>query len=158
MTSPSKRVSASRVELNQFMMAEHANMQGTVHGGVIMKLADEAGGLCAIRHAQRPVVTVTIDSMTFHSPVHVGDVLNLQAHMHFVGRTSMEVGIKVIAEDPISGQQVHTNSAYAVYVALDDDGKPTRVPGLILESDEERQRWAAGERRQARRLQEDHDQ
>ncbi len=147
-----KRVTDSQVFLNHFMMPEHANLLGNVHGGVILKLVDEAGGLCAMRHAQRPAVTVVIDSMSFLSPVHVGDVINLRARLNSVGRTSMEVGIKVIAENPLTGEKTHTSSAYAVYVALDDQGHPIPVAGLTLESDEEEQRWKESKARQTRRL------
>ncbi len=150
--APAKRVTDSQVELNFFMMIEHANLYGNVHGGVIMKLVDEAGALCAMRHAQRPTVTVAIDSVTFLSPVQVGNVLNLKACLTFVGRSSMEVGVKVIAEDPLTGQKTHTNSAYAVYVALSNDGRPVFVPRLLLETELEQQRWNEGERRQKRRL------
>lgn len=147
-----KNVSDSRVELHHFMMPEHANLHGNVHGGVIMKLADEAGALCAIRHANRPAVTVAIDSMTFLSPVHVGDVLALKASLNYVGRTSMEVGVKVIAENPLTGEKTHTNSAYAVYVALDPAGKPIRVPELELSTDDDKRRWNDAKERQERRL------
>jgi len=147
-----KLVPESQVELNHFMMPEHANLHGNVHGGVIMKLADEAGALCAIRHANRPTVTVAIDSMTFLSPVQVGDVLNLKASLNYVGRTSMEVGVKVIAENPITGKKTHTNSAYMVYVALNEKGKPIEVPRLIVKSKEERRRWDEAKERQTRRL------
>ncbi len=105
-----------------------------------------------MRHAQRPTVTVAIDSVTFLSPVQVGNVLNLKASLNFVGRSSMEVGVKVIAEDPLTGQKTHTNSAHAVYVALSNDGRPIIVPRLLLETDAEQQRWDEGERRQRRRL------
>ena len=152
MARPRKRIADSLVELNQFMMPEHANMMGNVHGGEIMKRVDEAGALCAIRHAQRPVVTVAIDSMTFHSPVRVGEVLCLRAHMNYVGRTSLEVGIEVIAEDPISGKCTHTNSALAVYVALGEDGRPIDVPELELVNATELARWEAAKERQHRRL------
>ncbi len=154
MTKSSKTVADSRVELNHFMMPEHANLLGNVHGGIIMKLVDEAGALCAIRHAQRPAVTVAIDSMIFHFPVRVGDVLRLLAQLNHVGRTSMEVGIEVIADNPITGSQIRTNSATAVYVALGEGGKPVGVPRLELQTDEERRRSAAAQARQARRLQE----
>ena len=147
-----KAVVDSQVELNHFMMPEHANIHGNVHGGVIMKLADEAGALCAIRHANRPAVTVAIDSMTFLSPVHVGEVLTLVASLNYVGRTSMEVGVKVIAENPLTGDKTHTNSAYAVYVALDDAGRPIQVPRLNVQPGEEQRRWDAALARQARRL------
>lgn len=147
-----KSARESQVTLNQLMLPEHANPFGNVHGGIIMKLVDEAGGLCAIRHAQRPAVTVAIDSMTFYSPVHVGDLLTLHANLNYTGTTSMEVGVKVIAENPITGEQTHTNSAYLVYVALDDSERPAPVPRLILETDDDHRRWQEAEERQSYRL------
>jgi uncharacterized protein (TIGR00369 family) len=134
------------------MLPQHANPRGNIHGGVIMKLVDEAGALCAMRHAQRQVVTVAIDSMTFHSPVQVGELVTLEASLNRVGRSSMEVEVQVTAEDPLTGECTHTNTAFLVYVALDKDGRPTRVPPLILETDEERRRWAEAEERQQDRL------
>jgi len=113
---------------------------------------DEAAAIAAMRHSQRPAVTIAVDSITFKSPVHIGQLVTLQATVTYVRRTSMEVSVRVHAEDPISGKLEHTNSAYFVFVALGDDGKPTRVPGLILETDEDRERFAAGERRQQHRL------
>jgi uncharacterized protein (TIGR00369 family) len=147
-----KHVKDSQITLNQLMLPHHTNPMGNVHGGEIMKLVDETGALCAIRHAQRPVVTLAIDSMTFHSPVHVGDLVALSASLNWVGRSSIEVGVRVIAENPLTGEQTHTNTAYLVYIALDETGRPTEVPRLILETDEERQRWAEAEARQQRRL------
>jgi uncharacterized protein (TIGR00369 family) len=147
-----KHVKDSQITLNQLMLPHHTNPMGNVHGGEIMKLVDETGALCAIRHAQRPVVTLAIDSMTFHSPVHVGDLVALSASLNWVGRSSIEVGVRVIAENPLTGEQTHTNTAYLVYIALDERGRPTEVPRLILETDEERQRWAEAEARQQRRL------
>jgi acyl-CoA hydrolase len=151
-----KRVKDSRITLNQLMLPEDANYMGNVHGGVVMKLVDNTGGLCAMRHAQRQVVTVAIDSMTFYSPVHVGDVLTLNASINWVGRSSMEVGVRVVAENPLTGECTHTNTAFLVYVALDDKGQPSEVPPLILETDEERRRWAEAELRQKRRLERRH--
>lgn len=148
----SKQVKDSQVTLHQFMLPQHANPMGNVHGGVIMKLVDEAAGLCAMRHAQHPAVTIAIDSMTFHSPVRVGDVVSFNASLNWVGHTSMEVGVRVIAEDPLTGERTHTNSAYLVFVALGDDGRSVEVPPLTLETDEERRRWAEAEVRQQRRL------
>jgi uncharacterized protein (TIGR00369 family) len=147
-----KHVRDSQVTLAVAMNPADANPLGNVHGGVIMKLVDEAGGICAIRHARRPTVTVTMDSMTFLSPVRVGDLVTFRGSINWVGRTSIEVGIRVEAENVLTGQVTHTNSAYAVYVALDDGGKPTPVPPLILESDEERRHWDEGVHRQAHRL------
>ena len=147
-----KRVKDSIIFLHQLAMPEHANPLGKVHGGFIMKMADEAGGICAMRHAQRPAVTIAIDSMIFHSPVNVGDLIMMEAVINYVGNTSMEVGIKVTAENPITGEQTHTNSAYLVYVALDDEGYPVKVPELIVETEAEQLRWDAAKARQVHRL------
>ena len=149
-----KTVSASRISLAQMMQPEHANNLGNVHGGWIMKLVDDAGALACMRHAQHRVVTVAIDSMVFRHPIRLGDLVLLTAELTDVGRTSMEVEIQVQAENPISGERAHTNTAYAVYVALDDAGKPTPVPALIAETPEERRRQTDARRRQARRLKE----
>lgn len=149
---PPKTVSQSRVEMHQLMLPEHANAYGNVHGGVIMKIVDETGGICAMRHANRPCVTIAIDDMTFVSPVHVGELLCCRASVNYVGRTSIEIGVKVHAENPITGEVTHTNSAYLVYVAIDDHGKPCSVPGVTLQTDEERRRWEQGLARQERRI------
>ncbi len=140
--------------MHQLMMPTHANALGNVHGGHVMKLVDEAGGIAAMRHAQRPCVTVAMDSMTFHSAVHVGELMSCEALVSYVGRTSIEVEVTVTAENPISGETTHTNSATLVYVALDDAGRPCEVPGLELETDEERRRWRQAEERQTERLRE----
>ncbi len=150
---PAKCSSDSEVTLSQQMMPSDANPLGNVHGGHIMKLVDEAGGLAAMRHARRPVVTVAMDSMSFLSPVRVGHLLTLRARVNWVGKSSIEVGIRVEAENPVTGEITHTNSAFAVFVAMDDSGRPTNIPPLILESDEERRRWIEGEERQEIRLQ-----
>jgi uncharacterized protein (TIGR00369 family) len=134
------------------MMPAHANAMGNVHGGVILKIADEAAAICAMRHARRQCVTVAIDSVSFHSPVHVGELLALEASLTYVGRTSLEVRVSVTAEEPISGVITHTNSAYFVFVALDAQGQAASVPALELETDEERKRQAEGAERQKRRL------
>lgn len=147
-----KPISASRVTLHAFMQPEHANAIGNVHGGWIMKLADEAGGLAAIRHARQVCVTIAIDTMTFREPVHIGDLLMLTAELTWVGRTSMEVEVKVTAENPLTGQQTHTNTAYIVYVAIDQHERPVPVPPLIPETEAERARMEAAQERQAYRL------
>ncbi len=149
---PPKRARDSQVFLSQQMMPSEANPLGNIHGGHVMKLVDEAGGLAAMRHARRPVVTVAVDSMSFLSPVTVGYLLTLRSAVNWVGRTSIEVGVHVEAENPITGEIMHTNSAFAVYVALDDDGRPTPVPPIILETEDERRRWDEGELRQEIRL------
>lgn len=149
---PAKRASASQLTLSHQTLPADANPLGNVHGGIVMKLVDEAGGLCAIRHARRPVVTVAIDSMTFLSPVRVGDLLTMHATVNWVGHSSIEVGIRVEAENPITGDITHTNSAYAVYVALDEAGRPAAAPPLIIETEEERRHWEEAEARQSHRL------
>ncbi len=149
---PAKCASESQVTLSQQMMPSDANPLGNVHGGHIMKLVDEAGGLAAMRHARRPVVTVTVDSMSFLSPVKVGHLLTLRSSVNWVGRTAIEVGIRVEAENPITGEITHTNSAFAVYVALDDEGHPCPVPPLIVQTCDEKRRWAEAAQRQDRRL------
>ena len=138
------------------MERQHANLRGNVHGGWIMKLVDQAGGLAATRHAQCSVVTVAIDQMTFHEPIRVGDLVTLHAALTYVGRTSMEVRVEVIAEDPILGTKSHTNTAYLVYVALDEEGHPKPVPGLVAETALEQKRMDAGKNRQKARLERRH--
>lgn len=154
MTNPlaPKTMRASRVTLAQLMQPEHANTQGNVHGGVIMKLVDEAGALACMRHAQRRVVTVAMDRMTFRQPIRIGDMVMLTAEVTYVGRTSMEVEVHVEAENPISGVRTYTNNAYLVFVALDDENRPAPVPPLVAETPDERERMEAGRARQAARL------
>ncbi len=147
-----KRVQDSEVVLAQLMLPTDANPQGNVHGGTIMKLIDTAAGMCATRHARTFVVTAEIDSVTFLSPVFVGNLVTLRAHLNWVGRTSMEVEVCVEAENPLTGEITHTNSAYAVYVALDSAGRPVPVPRLLLETEEEQRCWAEAEERRAHRL------
>ncbi len=149
---PSKPAHASRVTLSQLMHPEHANLLGNVHGGWIMKLVDEAGALACMRHAQKKVVTVAIDSMTFRQPIRIGDLIVLNAEVTYTGKTSMEVEVQVIAENPVTGEQSHTNTAYLVYVALDDEGRPTNVPGLATETEEEKARMVQAQKRQAYRI------
>ncbi len=143
---------ASRVTLSQLMHPEHANLIGNVHGGWIMKLVDEAGALACMRHAQKKVVTVAIDSMTFRQPIRIGDLIVLNAEVTYTGRTSMEAEVQVVAENPVTGVQTHTNTAYLVYVALDDEGRPTDVPALVVETEEEKARMVQAKKRQAYRI------
>ena len=147
-----KPIRASRVTLSQLMHPEHANLLGNVHGGWIMKLVDEAGALACMRHAQKKVVTVAIDSMTFRQPIRIGDLIVLNAEVTYTGKSSMEVEVQVVAENPVTGEQTHTNTAYLVYVALDDEGRPTSVPALITETEEEKVRMAQAQKRQAYRI------
>jgi uncharacterized protein (TIGR00369 family) len=147
-----KTVSASRIKISQLMQPEHANNLGNVHGGVIMKLVDEAGALACMRHAQQRVVTVAVDQMTFRQPIRLGDLVTLTAEVSYVGRTSMEAEVHVEAENPITGERTFTNDAYLVYVALDQDGNPVPVPPLIPETEDQRLRMQEGKARQEYRL------
>jgi uncharacterized protein (TIGR00369 family) len=147
-----KPISASRVTLSQLMHPEHANLLGNVHGGWIMKLADEAGALSCMRHAQKKVVTVAIDSMTFRQPIKLGDLVILNSEVTYTGRTSMEATVQVVAENPITGERTHTNTAYLVYVALDDEGCPTAVPPVKAETEADQRKMELAQERQARRL------
>ena len=147
-----KNTHASQVTLSQLMHPEHANLLGNVHGGWIMKLVDEAGALACMRHAQKKVVTVAIDSMTFRQPIRIGDLIILNAKVTYTGNTSMEAEVQVVAENPVTGEQTNTNTAYLVYVALDDEGHPSAVPALIVETDEEKAQMALAKKRQAHRI------
>jgi acyl-CoA hydrolase len=142
----------SEVTLSQLMDLSHANFMGNVHGGEIMKLIDTAAGIAAGRHAGGPVVTASLDQMSFLHAVHVGSVVFVHASVNDVGRTSMEVGVRVEAEDLVSGERTHTSSAYLVFVALDERAQPRPVPPLEPETDKERRRQAEAKIRREHRL------
>lgn len=154
MTDPirPKTMRASRIQIAQLMHPEHANLLGNVHGGWIMKLADEAGALACMRHAQRRVVTVAINSMVFRNPIKIGDLVLLNAEVTYTGRSSMEAEVQVQAENPITGERTHTNTAYLVYVALDEAGKPTPVAPIKAETEDEKLKMESAKARQAQRL------
>jgi uncharacterized protein (TIGR00369 family) len=146
-----KKASETSVIMVQPMSPQDANQAGNVNGGVIMKLIDQAGAIVAQRHTQTNIVTASVDRIDFLHPVFIGDVLSLKASLNLVGRTSMEVGVRVESENPLNGEIRHTASAFLTYVALDKSGKPTEVPPLILETDAEKRRNEdARARREAR--------
>jgi acyl-CoA hydrolase len=148
-----RTVSESRSVLAQMMGPALANPSGFVHGGTVMRLCDEAAATAAIRHSRARVVTAAVDRMTFVAPVHVGDLLTLRSSVNAVWRTSMEVGVRVHSEDPISGDVRHTNSAYITLVAVDEDGHPVAaVPPLRCESPDELRREREAQVRRANRL------
>ncbi len=142
----------SRIQIAQMMQPEHANSQGNVHGGWIMKLVDEAAALAAMRHAGHRAVTVAMDRMVFRQPIYIGNLVILEAMVTYAGRTSMEIEVDVVAENPITRQRTHTNTAFLVYVAIDDEGKPTQIPPLVAETPEEQARMDAAKARQQARL------
>jgi uncharacterized protein (TIGR00369 family) len=146
-----KRVKDSSVTIAQMMIPQDANPAGNIHGGVIVKLIDTAAGVVASRHARSNVVTASIDRLDFHHPVFIGDLLFFRASLNFVGQTSMEIGVRVEAENLLTGELRHTASAYLTYVALDTASRPRPIPPLILETDEEiRRNREAKMRREAR--------
>jgi uncharacterized protein (TIGR00369 family) len=147
-----KRVQESSVIMAQQMNPQDANPAGNVHGGVIMKLIDTAAGAVAIRHARSNAVTASIDRLDFFHPVFVGDFVTLRASLNFVGRTSMEVGVRVESENLLTGERRHTSTAYLTYVALDGQGQPLSLSPMILETDEEKRRNREAKVRRETRL------
>jgi acyl-CoA hydrolase len=151
---PSKAVRESQHETSELMMPEHANNLGHVFGGVILSLMDKCAAIAAFRHSRASVVTASIDRVDFREPIHLGDLVVMKASVNYVGRSSMEVGVRVEAEDLLSGLRRHTNSCYMTFVAVDRDGRPIEVPALRPETEQELRRHMAAEARRRRRLEE----
>ena len=149
-----RNISESKAVLARVMMPQDANMSGNVFGGTILKMVDEISFVSATRHARTNVVTASLDKMDFHSPVHIGDLVTLYSIVNAAWHSSMEVGVKVTAENVRTGEVRHTGSSYLTVVALDRDGKPTEVPELILETEEDARRNAEANERRKRRLEE----
>jgi len=149
-----KPASDSEAVLVKWMGIGDANSAGFVHGGIVMKLCDEVAGIAAIRHCRSRVVTAAMDRMTFILPVNVGELVTCTAKVNAAWRTSMEVGVRVEAENPRTGDHHHTSAAYLTMVAVDDDGKPSPVPPLLAESDTEQRRQREAELRRQNRLSE----
>ncbi|MER5878949.1 acyl-CoA thioesterase [Streptomyces sp. NPDC060235] len=150
---PGKPTSASRTTLSHIMTHNDTNLLGTVHGGVIMKLVDDAAGAVAGRHSGGPAVTASMDEMAFLEPVRVGDLVHVKAQVNWTGRTSMEVGVRVLAErwnESTPAQQV--GSAYLVFAAVDADGKPRRVPQVLPETERDERRYQEAQIRRTHRL------
>ena len=134
-------------------MPMDANVAGNVFGGAILRLIDEVGSIVAFKHARSNVVTASIDRMDFYSSVYIGDLLSLIASINYVHKTSMEIGVRVEAENPVTGRARHTGTCFLTYVALDKNRKPSPVPPLIPETELEKRRWAEAETRRNLRLQ-----
>jgi acyl-CoA hydrolase len=147
-----KPASASRSAMIRWMSLVDANSAGFVHGGVVMKLCDEAAGVASVRHSGTRVVTAGMDRMTFLEPVNVGDLLTCSAMVNAAWRTSMEVGVRVEAESPRTGDKRHTSTAYLTMVAVDEHGKPVPVPPLLAETEDEQRRQREAEVRRRHRL------
>ena len=148
-----KTVAGSKTVMSRTMLPSDANPYGNVHGGEVMKLIDAVAGAAATRHARARVVTARIDQLSFLAPVYVGHLVTAKASVNHVGRTSMEVGVRVEAEDMLTGNVVHVASAYLVFVATDEQGRPVSLPPLLAETEEERRRMKAAETRRSLRLQ-----
>ena len=151
---PSRFVRESQHETSEIMMPQHANNLGNVFGGVILSMMDRAAAVAAIRHSRTTCVTASIDRVDFREPIHLGDLVIMKASVNYVGRTSMEIGVRVEAEDLLSGSRRHTNSCYLTFVAIDRNGRPVEIPGVIPETPEEQRRYAAARERRRRRLEE----
>jgi acyl-CoA hydrolase len=147
-----KPVSDSCAVLSHLMGVTDANNVGNIHGGIIMKLVDEAAGLAAIKHSGRLAVTAGMDRMNFMFPIHLGEVVMFRATVNAAWRTSMEVGVRVEAENPLTGEVRHTNTAYLTMVALDEEGRPALVPPSVAGNASERRRMREAEMRRANRL------
>jgi acyl-CoA hydrolase len=138
----------------RIMMPMDANVAGNVFGGSIMRLIDEVASIVAFKHARSNVVTASLDRMDFYSPVYIGDLLRLIASINYTHRTSMEIGVRVEAENPLTGEVRHTGTCFLTYVALDKNRKPTLVPHLKPVTAEEKRRWKQAEQRRSARLRE----
>jgi acyl-CoA hydrolase len=136
------------------MMPQDANNLGHVFGGVVLSMMDTAAAVAAIRHARTTCVTASIDRVDFREPIHLGDLVIMKSSVNYVGRTSMEVGVRVEAEELVTGNRRHTNSCYLTFVAVDRNGRPVEVPALAPETADERRRYAAAQERRRRRLEE----
>ncbi|HID30280.1 MAG TPA: acyl-CoA thioesterase [Desulfobacterales bacterium] len=146
-----KTVAESRLEMAQIMFPMDANPAGNVYGGSIMKLIDTAAGIVAYRHCRTNVVTASMDRLDFHQPVFMGELVVLRASINYAGSTSMEVGVRVEAEDLMTGEIRHTNSAYVTMVSLDENRKPTPIPKIMPETQDEERRFEEGKIRARRR-------
>ena len=142
----------SEAVMSELMMPQHANIMGNVFGGVLLSLVDRAAAVAAIRHARRPCVTVSVDKVNFREPIRVGELVTALANVNFTGHSSMEIGVKVIAENVLTGERRHTNSCYLTYVALDDNGHPTQVPPVLPETPDEKRRYDRAAKRRATRV------
>ena len=151
---PSKAVRESQHETSELMMPEHSNNHGHVFGGVILSMMDKCAAIAAFRHSRAEVVTASIDRVDFREPILLGDLVVMKASVNYVGRSSMEVGVRVEAEDLLSGRRRHTNSCYLTFVAVDRNGRPIEVPALRPETDQEVRRNLAAHERRRRRLEE----
>lgn len=149
-----RTVHATQHETAELMMPQHANVLGHVFGGVILSMMDTTAAVSAMRHARMTCVTASVDRVDFREPIHVGDLVIMRSSVNYVGTTSMEVGVRVEAENLLDGVRRHTNSCYLTFVAIDRNGRPVRVPPIVAETADEIRRLAAAKERRRRRLEE----
>lgn len=150
----SKPVRESQHETSELMMPHNANNLGHVFGGVVLSMMDKTAAVAALRHSRLNVVTASIDRVDFREPIHVGDLVVMKASVNYVGKTSMEVGVRVEAEELLTGRRRHTNSCYLTFVAVDSNGRPIAVPSVVPETPDEVRRFQAAEQRRRIRLHE----
>ena len=146
-----KPMSASHVEMTELVLPGDTNSQGNIFGGRVMQLIDVAAGVAAVRHARMPVNTVFVDQLDFKHPIKMGHIVVLFARVEYVGRSSMEICVEVFSENPLSGERIKTTTAHLTYVGLNQDGRPTPVPDVIPEGDEEKRRYQEAKERRERR-------
>ena len=147
-----KKISDSKVQIAQVMMPEHSNVGGNVHGGYILKLVDQAGAIVAARHTHQNCVTASVDRVDFISPVYIGNLVFAMASINYTGKTSMEIGVRIEAECLKTGTHTHVGSAYLTFVAIDENDKPTEIPQIVPETEEEKRRFNDAKKRREIRL------
>lgn len=152
MTTKGKTPKESEVEMTEMVLPQHTNSIGSIFGGVVMSWIDIAAAICALRHARKQVVTASVDALEFHAPIRLGWIVTLKASVNYVARTSCEIGVKVTAENPLTGESFHTASAYVTMVALDGNGRPTTIPPIEPVSADEKRRHENAQSRRAARL------
>lgn len=148
-----RTVESCRVDMVQLVQPEDANPLGVAFGGKVVQWMDIAAAIAATRHARRPVVTASIDHLSFLAPIRIGDFVNIRAAVNYVGRTSMEVGVSIESENPITGERHRTTRGYLTFVALDDNGKPMPIPPVVPETQKEKERYEEAKRRRELKLQ-----
>ena len=141
----------STTEITEFMLPGDVNNLGHIFGGVLLSMVDRAAAVTAMRHARQPCVTVSINRVDFKEPIYAGELVMCSARVNYVGRTSMEIGVRVVVEHPITGRRRHTNDCFLTFVAIDENSRPAPVPGLELITDEDRERFEDGKRRRENR-------
>lgn len=147
-----KAVSESQVEMTEIVMPQDTNSLGTIFGGRVMQWMDIAAAICGFRHCRTAVVTACVDALSFHSPIKIGEIVSIKASVNYTGKTSIEIGVRVDAEDPITGQKKHASSAYFTFVATNNTGRPISVPPVKPVSAVEKRRYKDGEKRRGARL------